>query len=135
MPGPFDCWLTLRGLKTLALRMQAHSANALAIARHLEGHPAIARVLYPGLTSHPQHDLARRQMSFFGGMLDVDLAGGETAARHLCEHTHLFALAESLGSVESLLELPAVMTHAALSARRSRSRHHWWDLGGHRACG
>ena len=114
VPGPFDCWLTLRGLKTLALRMQAHSANALAIARHLEGHPAIARVLYPGLPSHPQHDLARRQMSIFGGMLDVELHGGEAAARHLCEHTRLFALAESLGSVESLLELPAVMTHASV---------------------
>ncbi len=114
VPGPFDCWLTLRGLKTLALRMQAHSANALAVARYLEGHPAIARVLYPGLPSHPQHELARRQMALFGGMLLVELAGGEAAARHLCEHTRLFALAESLGSVESLLELPAIMTHASV---------------------
>lgn len=114
IPGPFDCWLTLRGLKTLALRMKAHSANALAIAQHLECHPAIARVLYPGLPSHPQHELARRQMAVFGGMLDVELKGGEAAARHLCEHTRLFSLAESLGSVESLIELPAVMTHAAV---------------------
>lgn len=115
VPGPFDCWLTLRGLKTLALRMQAHSTNALAIARHLEGHPALTRVLYPGLPSHPQHDLARRQMVVFGGMLDVELRGGEAAARHLCEHTRLFALAESLGAVESLIELPAVMTHASVA--------------------
>jgi len=115
VPGPFDCWLTLRGLKTLALRMQAHSTNALAIARHLEGHPAIARVRYPGLPSHPQHELARRQMAVFGGMLDVELRGGETAARHLCEHTRLFALAESLGAVESLIELPAAMTHASVA--------------------
>jgi cystathionine beta-lyase/cystathionine gamma-synthase len=114
IPGPFDCWLTLRGLKTLALRMQAHSANALTIARHLECHPAITRVLYPGLPSHPQHELARRQMTIFGGMLDVELRGGEAAARHLCEHTRLFALAESLGSVESLIELPAAMTHASV---------------------
>ena len=114
VPGPFDCWLTLRGLKTLALRMQAHSVNALAVARHLEGHPAIARVLYPGLPSHPQHELARRQMGVFGGMLDVEMAGGEAAARYLCEQTRLFALAESLGSVESLIELPAVMTHASV---------------------
>ena len=114
VPGPFDCWLTLRGLKTLALRMQAHSANALAIARHLESHTAIARVLYPGLPSHPQHELARQQMALFGGMLDVELREGEAAARHLCECTRLFALAESLGSVESLIELPAVMTHASV---------------------
>ncbi len=114
VPGPFDCWLTLRGLKTLALRMQAHSANAQAIARHLESHPAIARVLYPGLPSHPQYELARRQMSVSGGMLDVEMVGGEAAARHLCERTRLFSLAESLGSVESLIELPAVMTHASV---------------------
>jgi cystathionine beta-lyase/cystathionine gamma-synthase len=115
VPGPMDCWLTLRGIKTLALRMQAHSTNALAVAQHLEQHPAIARVLYPGLPSHPQHKLACRQMSVFGGMLDVDLRGGEAAARHLCEHTQLFSLAESLGGVESLIELPAVMTHASVA--------------------
>jgi cystathionine beta-lyase/cystathionine gamma-synthase len=115
VPGPMDCWLTLRGIKTLALRMQAHSANALAVAQHLERHPAVAQVLYPGLPSHPQHKLACRQMSVFGGMLDVDLRGGEVASRHLCEHTRLFALAESLGGVESLIELPAVMTHASVA--------------------
>ena len=94
--------------------MKAHSANALAIAQRLEGDPAICRVLYPGLPSHPQHELARRQMALFGGMLDVELKGGEPAARQLCERTRLFTLAESLGSVESLIELPAVMTHAAV---------------------
>jgi cystathionine beta-lyase/cystathionine gamma-synthase len=114
VPGPMDCWLTLRGIKTLALRMREHSANALAIARHLERHPAITRVRYPGLPSHPQHELAQRQMALFGGMLDVELRGGAEAARYLCEHTRLFALAESLGSVESLIELPAVMTHASV---------------------
>jgi cystathionine gamma-synthase len=114
VPGPMDCWLTLRGIKTLALRMREHSANALAIARHLERHPAITRVRYPGLPSHPQHELAQRQMALFGGMLDVELRSGAEAARHLCEHTRLFALAESLGSVESLIELPAVMTHASV---------------------
>jgi cystathionine gamma-synthase len=114
VPGPMDCWLTLRGIKTLALRMQAHSANALALAQYLERHPAVARVIYPGLPSHPQHALACRQMSLFGGMLDVELKGGEDAARHLCEHTRLFTLAESLGAVESLIELPAVMTHASV---------------------
>jgi cystathionine beta-lyase/cystathionine gamma-synthase len=114
VPGPFDSWLVLRGIKTLAVRMAAHQANALAIARYLEGHPAIARVLYPGLASHPQHDLACRQMSCFGGMVSVELKEGEAAARHLVQSTRLFTLAESLGGVESLIELPAAMTHASV---------------------
>jgi cystathionine beta-lyase/cystathionine gamma-synthase len=114
VPGPFDCWLTLRGIKTLAVRLAAHSANALAVARFLEGHPAVARVMYPGLPSHPQHALARRQMALFGGMLSFELRGSEFAARRLVESTRIFTLAESLGGVESLIELPAVMTHLSV---------------------
>jgi cystathionine beta-lyase/cystathionine gamma-synthase len=114
VPGPFDCWLTLRGIKTLAVRLAAHSANALAVARFLEGHPAIARVMYPGLPSHPQHALACRQMTLFGGMLSFELRGSEFAARRLVESTRIFTLAESLGGVESLIELPAVMTHLSV---------------------
>lgn len=114
VPGPFDSWLVLRGLKTLAVRMAAHQANALAIARHLETHPAVARVLYPGLPSHPQHELARRQMRCFGGMLSLELKADQAAARRLVENTRLFTLAESLGGVESLIELPAAMTHASV---------------------
>jgi cystathionine gamma-synthase len=115
VPGPFDCWLTLRGIKTLAVRMQAHEANALALAHFLESHPAVASVTYPGLTSHPQHALARRQMACFGGMVTFTVHGGETAARRIVEGTRLFTLAESLGGVESLIEVPAVMTHASTS--------------------
>jgi len=114
VPGPFDCWLTLRGIKTLAVRLAAHSANALAVARFLEAHPAVARVMYPGLPSHPQHALARRQMALFGGMLSFELRGSEFAARRLVESTRIFTLAESLGGVESLIELPAVMTHLSV---------------------
>jgi cystathionine gamma-lyase len=115
--GPFDSYLTLRGLKTLALRMERHCENGLAVALWLEQHPAVKQVIYPGLPSHPQHDLARRQMAGgFGGMitaiLDRDLAG---AARFL-ERTRLFTLAESLGGVESLIEHPAIMTHASIPA-------------------
>jgi cystathionine gamma-lyase len=115
VPGPFDCWLTLRGIKTLAVRMQAHAANALALAHFLEGHPAVERVVYPGLPSHPQHALARRQMRCFGGMVTFTARGGEAAARRIVEATRLFTLAESLGGVESLIEVPAVMTHASTS--------------------
>ena len=115
VPGPFDSWLVLRGLKTLALRMRAHEANALAVARFLEAHTAVERVIYPGLPSHPQHALARRQMTGFGGMISIVLGGGEAAARELVRRTKLFTLAESLGGVESLIELPAAMTHASVA--------------------
>jgi cystathionine beta-lyase/cystathionine gamma-synthase len=112
--GPFDSWLLLRGLKTLALRMERHAANALAVARFLEGRPGVARVIYPGLPSHPQHELAQRQMSGFGGIVTVDLAGGEEAARTFLRRSCLFTTAESLGSVESLADHPAIMTHASV---------------------
>jgi len=118
VPGPFDSFLTLRGIKTLALRMERHCANALAIARFLEQHPAIEAVRYPGLASHPQHALARRQMSGgFGGIVTAVLRGGLTASRRALERCRVFALAESLGGVESLIEHPALMTHASLPAQ------------------
>jgi len=113
VPGPFDAWLVLRGLKTLALRMREHERNALAIAQYLEKHPRVRRVNYPGLESHPQHALARRQMQGFGGMLSFEVGSGEHA-RQVVQRTRLFTLAESLGGVESLIELPAPMTHASL---------------------
>ncbi len=115
VPGPFDAWLVLRGLKTLALRMERHSANALRIARWLETCPQVARVIYPGLESHPQHKVARKQMSAFGGMISILLRNGQPAARRMVEHTRLFSLAESLGGVESLIELPAAMTHQSVA--------------------
>jgi cystathionine gamma-lyase len=115
VPGPFDSFLTLRGIKTLALRMERHCSNALAIARFLEQHPAIEQVRYPGLESHPQHSLAQRQMQGgYGGIVTAVLRGGLDAARSALERCHLFALAESLGGVESLIEHPALMTHASL---------------------
>ncbi len=116
--GPFDSFLALRGLKTLHLRMQAHCANALALAQWLETLPAIEKVIYPGLESHPQHELAKRQMDGFGGMVSIYLKGGLDAATRFCERTELFALAESLGGVESLINHPAVMTHASVPAER-----------------
>ena len=112
--GPFDAFLTTRGIKTLGIRMQRHSENALAIARRLEEHAGIARVLYPGLESHPGHELAARQMSAFGGMVSIDLEGGAAAARRFAESTELFQLAESLGGVESLVNYPSEMTHASV---------------------
>ncbi len=113
--GPFDSFLALRGVKTLALRMQRACDSALEIARWLEKHPAIERVIYPGLESHPQHDLARRQMvGGFGGIISADVKGGLAPARRLLERTRLFTLAESLGGVESLIEHPAIMTHASI---------------------
>lgn len=113
VPGPFDAFLTLRGLKTLALRMERHSTNATHVARFLDDHPAVAQVIYPGLESHRQHALARRQMAAPGGMVSFLLHGGEAAARAVARQTRLFTLAESLGGVESLIELPAPMTHAS----------------------
>ncbi|NLW96585.1 MAG: cystathionine gamma-synthase [Xanthomonadaceae bacterium] len=119
--GPFDSFLALRGLKTLHLRMQAHCANAQALAEWLQAHAAVAEVIYPGLPSHPQHALARRQMDGFGGIVSVRLKGGFEAAKRLCERTRLFTLAESLGGVESLVNHPAVMTHASIpEATRAR---------------
>jgi cystathionine beta-lyase/cystathionine gamma-synthase len=114
--GPFDSFLALRGLKTLALRMERQCASALAIAEWLEKHPKVRRVYYPGLASHPQHALARRQMRAFGGMISADLAGTLDDARRFLERCRLFALAESLGGVESLIEHPAIMTHASVPA-------------------
>ncbi|MBX3692214.1 PLP-dependent aspartate aminotransferase family protein [Dokdonella sp.] len=114
--GPFDAFLAMRGLKTLHLRMRAHCEGALEIARWLEKHPAIERVIYPGLKSHPQHALAKRQMDGFGGIISVEVKGGLRKARRMLERCHLFALAESLGGVESLIEHPAIMTHASVPA-------------------
>jgi cystathionine gamma-lyase len=116
--GPFDSFLALRGLKTLHLRMRAHCANAGELAGWLQQHPKIEKVAYPGLASHPQHALAKRQMDGFGGMVSVWVKGGEAAARRLMERTELFACAESLGGVESLVNHPAIMTHASIPAAR-----------------
>jgi cystathionine gamma-synthase len=113
VPGPFDCYLVLRGVKTLAVRMDRHCDNARAVAALLAEHPAAARVLYPGLPSHPGHDVARRQMHDFGGMVSFTVAAGEDAALKVVASTRLFTLAESLGAVESLIEHPARMTHAS----------------------
>jgi cystathionine beta-lyase/cystathionine gamma-synthase len=119
VPGAFDSWLVLRGLKTLAVRMRQHSANAEEVGCFLEKHPHVKRVYYPGLPSHPQHELARRQMTGgFGGMLSFEVMGGVQAAREVARRTRLFTLAESLGGVESLIELPALMTHASLPTER-----------------
>lgn len=115
VPGPMDCFLVLRGIKTLGVRMRAHESNALKIARFLEQHPAVDKVRYPGLSSHPQHDLAGRQMRCFGGMISFETKGGINSARKIVEGTKLFALAESLGGVESLIEHPGVMTHASVA--------------------
>ena len=113
VPGPFDAYLTMRGLKTLPLRMQRHCENAGVVAEFLAGHPAVERVLYPGLPTHPNHEVAARQMSGFGGMVSVRMRGGAEAARQLCSRTEIFILAESLGGVESLIEHPGAMTHAS----------------------
>jgi cystathionine gamma-lyase len=121
VPSPFDCFLVLRGVKTLQLRMRRHSENAQAIAEFLEGHPRIRRVLYPGLESHPQHSLAKRQMRMYGGMVSFELRGQGVAARSFLERLQIFALAESLGGVESLIEHPASMTHASVP-RAERER-------------
>jgi cystathionine gamma-lyase len=114
--GPFDSFLAMRGLKTLHLRMKAHCESATELARWLEKHPAIERVIYPGLKSHPQHALARRQMDGFGGIITIEVKGGLKKAKRMLERCELFALAESLGGVESLIEHPAIMTHASVPA-------------------
>jgi cystathionine gamma-lyase len=119
--GPFDSFLALRGLKTLALRMERHCANALAIARWLEARDDVARVIYPGLESHPQHDLARRQMNGFGGIVTVELKRDLAGTRRMLERCRLFTLAESLGGVESLIEHPAIMTHASIPEEQRRA--------------
>jgi cystathionine gamma-synthase len=113
VPGPFDAYLTMRGLKTLVLRMQRHSDNAALVAEFLDGHPGVETVLYPGLRAHPGHEVAERQMSGFGGMVSVRMRGGPQAAHDFCSRTEIFILAESLGGVESLIEYPGAMTHAS----------------------
>ena len=115
VPGPMDCWLILRGIKTLAVRMERHSANAARVADYLTGHPAVEKVIYPGLENHPGHAVAKKQMRLYGGMISLILKGGEKTARKIVEATRVFALAESLGGVESLIEVPAAMTHASVS--------------------
>jgi cystathionine beta-lyase/cystathionine gamma-synthase len=115
VPGPFDSWLTLRGIKTLGVRMRQHSANARAVAEMLVDHPAVERVHYPGLLDHPSHDVAVRQMSDFSGMVSFNVRGGFEAAAKVAESTKIFTLAESLGGVESLLEHPGKMTHASVA--------------------
>lgn len=114
VPGPLDAWLVLRGAKTLAVRMERHSANAQAVAEWLSEHPKVTAVNYPGLAGHPQHALARKQMRAFGGMLSFELRGGEAAAKRMAARTRVFALAESLGGVESLIEIPLAMTHGSV---------------------
>ena len=116
--GPFDSFLALRGLKTLHLRMKAHCENAQALAEWLETHPSIEKVIYPGLKSHPQHELAKRQMDGFGGMISIYVKGGLDGARRMMERCELFTIAESLGGVESLINHPAIMTHASIPADR-----------------
>jgi cystathionine gamma-lyase len=113
VPGPFDCWLALRGIKTLPLRMRAHCESAMTLATWLAARSDVQHVYYPGLPDHPQHDLAKRQMPGFGGMISIELGSVERAKR-VVEGTHLFALAESLGGVESLIGHPASMTHGSV---------------------
>jgi len=120
VPGTMDAWLCLRGAKTLHVRMDRHNGNGLAVARFLEDHPGVERVHYPGLPSHPQHDLAKRQMTGFSAMLSADLGEAERAKR-LVERTRIFALAESLGGVESLVSIPSLMTHASVPEERRRA--------------
>lgn len=118
VPGPFDSWLVLRGLKTLAIRMREHERNAHAVAQFLNEHSAVEKVIYPGLPSHPQHGLAREQICGFGGMISIILKGDAAAANRMVTRTKLFTLAESLGGVESLIEVPAAMTHASVAGSK-----------------
>jgi len=122
VPGPWDAWLTLRGLKTLAIRMREHELNAARVAEFLGRRPEVARVYYPGLSDHPGHALAKQQMRGFGGMVTIDLAGGEAAARSFCNATQVFSLAESLGGVESLIGYPFLMSHGAFPAEEKRRK-------------
>ena len=122
VPGPFDSWIVLRGLKTLAVRMRQHEENALAVAKFLQGHPEIETVNYPGLPSHPQHELAKKQMSGFSGMVSFTLKGGAEAAHAAVQKTEVFHFAESLGGVESLITHPATMTHAAIPRELREAR-------------
>jgi cystathionine beta-lyase/cystathionine gamma-synthase len=115
VPSPFDCWLTLRGVKTMACRMKTHCTNAQAVAEFLEAHPRVAKVHYPGLPTHPDHQVAKRQMSAFGGMLAYEVDGTVAQARKAAESTHVFLLAESLGGVESLIAYPPLMSHATMT--------------------
>ena len=114
MAGPFDSWLVLRGLKTLAIRMDRHCDNAERIVDFLAGHPQVAQVYYPGLPEHPGHEIAARQMKRFGGMVSFRVAGGEEQALAICDRAEVFTLGESLGGVESLIEHPGRMTHASV---------------------
>jgi cystathionine gamma-lyase len=120
--GPFDCFLALRGVKTLALRIERHCENALELAGWLESLPEVARVHYPGLASHPQHALAQRQMEGYGGIISMELNTDLAGAKRFLERCRLFALAESLGGVESLIEHPAIMTHASVPASQRQAR-------------
>jgi cystathionine gamma-synthase len=113
--GPFDAWLTLRGLKTLALRMDRHCDNAERVVEFLAGHDAVEQVIYPGLPEHPGHDVASRQMKRYGGIVSFRVKGGEAAALEVCDRTKVFTLGESLGGVESLIEHPGLMTHASVA--------------------
>jgi len=122
VPGPFDAWLVLRGMKTLAVRMRQHEANARAVAAHLETHPRVARVLYPGLPSFEHHEIAARQMSGFGALISFYVKGGLEEARRVCASTRVFTLAESLGGVESLIEHPGIMTHASIPEEIRKAR-------------
>jgi len=116
VPSPFDCFLALRSMKTLHVRMREHERSAIKVASFLSDHPLVERVVYPGLPSHPQHELAKRQMRGFGGMITFFLKGGMPESRKFLENVKIPALAESLGGVESLIELPSVMTHASVPA-------------------
>ncbi len=137
--GTHEAWLCLRGLKTLHLRMERHARNALAVAEFLQDHPKVEKVNYPGLASHPQHDVARRQMSGYSGMLSFEVKGGLEAGRKLMNSLELCSLAVSLGSVDTLIEHPASMTHAVMPREmREKAGDHRWpgeDIGGHRGCG
>ena len=122
VPGPFDCFLVLRGIKTLAVRMEAHQKNAMAVAQYLEKHPLVEKVMYPGLPSHPHHELAKKQMRGFGGMVSFVIKGGEEGARQFLGTTKLFSLAESLGGVESLMCHPVSMTHGSIPKEERDAR-------------